>query len=82
MNKSEFQQWLSHEATRTYIKYLENAITEYQDNWLNGAYTHENAEGTIQLNSEALGAAKTLVQALFALKSADFGLFVEGNDNA
>lgn len=48
--------WLENPCTRALLSYLELGELEIADTWATSAYTHESAEGTVQKNSEALGA--------------------------
>ncbi len=48
-------EWKQHEMTREYVQRLKDAITDAQERWSNGYYTHETAEGTAQKNAEVLG---------------------------
>lgn len=43
-----------------FLKHLKLVQQEIQRQWANGGYTTEKFEGTIQLNSEALGKYRAL----------------------
>lgn len=49
------EQWFQNPMTKYIIQTLNQGITDYKDAWMEGCFTHETAEGTVQKNSEALG---------------------------
>lgn len=57
-NKNERDSWLQHPCTRSTIYTLQADIINMLETWSLGNYTAETTEGTIQLNSEALGQFK------------------------
>lgn len=57
-SKNERDSWLQHPCTRSTIYSLQADIIDMLDMWSLGNFTAETAEGTIQLNSEALGQFK------------------------
>lgn len=57
-------EWKQHEQTRDYVSRLKNAITQAQDNWSYGHYTHETSDGTAQKNAEILGFISGLREAI------------------
>lgn len=56
--RSERQAWLQHPCTRAFIHTMQGDVVDILEGWGNGNYTTESVEGTMQLNSEALGQYK------------------------
>lgn len=54
------QEWLENPCTKALLKYLECDLLRFIDQWVNGAFTGENADSTAQLNAKALGSIQTL----------------------
>ena len=54
-SQSERKSWLTHPCTRAQIYFLQAELLELLEGWGSGNYTAESVEGTVQLNSEALG---------------------------
>ena len=57
-SKEERLAWLQHPCTRSLLNTLRGDIVDMLEAWSSGNYTTETSEGTIQLNSEALGQFK------------------------
>lgn len=53
-------EWQADQTTINLLKYLKEDKQNILEQWAGGSYTHETAEGTCQLNSQALGKAEAL----------------------
>lgn len=55
MKKEAFGEWKQHPETKRLFKFLNQISNELTDAWANGRFTTETTDGTIQLNSKAIG---------------------------
>ena len=76
MTLDEWQEWQIHPATKAFLSYLQQSQKELQRQWANGGFTTESADGTVQLNAEALGMYRALSQVL----ELDYETIKEGFD--
>ena len=60
MDEAVFKAWKAQDDTKAVFKYFEAVRKETMDIWASGGFTAESAEGTMQLNSEAIGMVKVL----------------------
>ena len=75
MTLDEWQEWQIHPATKAFLSYLQQAQKELQRQWANGGLL-QSADGTVQLNAEALG----MYRALSQLLELDYETIKEGFD--
>jgi hypothetical protein len=64
ITKNEFEEWLLHPVTQDFKKLLKYKREDIKERWANGNFTAESADGTKQLNAEALGWVWMLEQVL------------------
>lgn len=60
MTDQEYKEWRSHPVTQEVLNHLSNQRQDLLEAWAEGVYTKESMEGTVQLNSEALGKVKAI----------------------
>lgn len=60
--------WLNQRTGRYFRSYCSELMEDLKDNWASGLYTGENAEETIQLNSEAIGKVQQIAELLLDLE--------------
>lgn len=60
VTEQEFSDWLTSPVTIEFLHYLKSARQDVMDNWARGFYTSDGAEGTAQVNAEALGKVRQL----------------------
>lgn len=53
--RQERESWLAHPCTRAFIHTIQGDVLDILESWGNGNYTTETVDGTIQLNSNAIG---------------------------
>jgi hypothetical protein len=59
--------WLGQETGRYFKSLLNEKIEELKELWINGTYTDESIEKTIQRNSEAVGMGQAYADVLLTL---------------
>ena len=62
VTEHEFAEWANHPLTRALILKLQVESQNIMEMWAAGNFTHEEAFGTIQLNSKALGKVESYVE--------------------
>lgn len=60
MTEEEWGQWKHDDITKKLFAHFERTRDTIIDRWASGAYTRESAEGTAQLNAEALARVNVL----------------------
>jgi hypothetical protein len=60
LKQSDFDEWIHSPVTQGVFTWLEKLIQEDHRKWEDGLLTAESYEGTLQLNSEAIGRCKVL----------------------
>ena len=64
----EARGWLGMGVGKYHKAQIVERLEDLKDNWVNGDYTGETVEATIQLNSEALGKAQAYADILLILE--------------
>lgn len=60
--------WLSQRVGKYHKAVLFEKLEDLKDCWMNGDYTGESTEATIQMNSEALGKAQAYADVILSLE--------------
>lgn len=60
VNKEDIVQWKMQPVTKALLSMVREDLNDIKDAWVEGVYTGEDANQTIQLNSQALGKAEAL----------------------
>lgn len=60
--------WLEMEQTRNLLKFLKQDLENVKEQWASGGYTTESQDGTLQLNSMALGSVRSLNNIINAIE--------------
>lgn len=62
ITEHEFAEWANHPLTKALVLKLQLENQNVMEMWAAGNFTHEEAFGTIQLNSKALGKAEVCIE--------------------
>lgn len=71
-HREEIAEWQSHPVTKYYLWRLKQDREEIKEAWANGELTAEDVNGTLQLNSSAVGSAQSLYSMIVEIE--DMGL--------
>jgi len=71
--KEEVEAWCKHPITQSLIFSLYGDLAGYFEGWVNGEFTGENADATIQKNSKALGGVAAVESILTWIDDAKSG---------
>jgi hypothetical protein len=60
LTQEEFLEWKSNPVTSKFFILLNNIRKDILDAWAEGMFTSTDSDGTVQLNSEAIGKVRAL----------------------
>lgn len=63
----ECRGWISQSVGKYYKNILFEKLEDLKESWVNGDFTGETTEETVQMNSEALGKAQAFADVLLTL---------------
>lgn len=66
--QDDHEAWLQMDQTKDLLRYLKQDLENVKDQWASGGYTTESQDGTIQLNSMALGSVRSLNNIINAIE--------------